>query len=340
MATDVQVAGPMQVISDVTIGDDVVPLTRLGHTADGLSFSMQKEWDDIQTDDIGPDVLRDRVFTGEKVFLDFELHSLTRSVFDVLAWLGATAGTKTQIGRRMDQLDGTDEKSLKVTFSSEASGGDIYNFWNVCPIRVVQRFGNKHTTVTVRAEAIIGKDANADSFFDNTTVEGALTGADSPEVQGGHTILHGPTALVLGITREGCEMTIDYSYDDVAIDTKGSGTNFTKVMTGQRVSLVTELHSYDPTEMETILANGGGTYGSLANIGKLASSTFGTQLQLDNSRGTAGFDWNFKACVLEGQQTLNISARHSVLNLTWQCLPVTGAGVFFSFAAGEAGTVT
>ena len=232
MATDVQVAGPMQVISDVTVDVATQPLTRLGHTADGLSFSMQKEWDDISTDDIGPDVLRDRVFIGEKVFLDFELHSVTRSVFDVLAWLGTTAGTKTQIGRRMDALDGTADKSLKVTFDSEVTS-DVYNFWNVCPLRIVQRFGNKHTTISVRAEAIIGKEtgSNVDEFFDDTTASGSLTGADAPEVQGGHTILHGASANELGITRDGCELTIDYSYDDVAIDTKGSGTNFTKVMT-------------------------------------------------------------------------------------------------------------
>ncbi len=328
----------MQVIADITSGDDTVPLTRLGHTADGLSFSMQKEWDRIQTDDIGPDVDRDLVFIGEKVFLDFELHSIDRTVFDVLAWLGSTPGTKTQVGRRMDALGGVAEDSLKVTFSSEATS-EIYNFWNVCPIRVVQRFGNKHTTVTVRAEAIIGKDTNADQFFDNTTVEGALAGSDTPEVQGGHTVLHGASANVLGITRDGIEMTIDYAYDDVAIDTKGSGTNFTKVMTGQRVGLTTELHSYDPTEMETVMANGGATFGLLANVGKLASSTFGTQLHLDSSLGTSGFDWNFKQAVLEGQQTLNISARHSVLNLTWQCLP-TPAGIFYSFAAGDAATAT
>lgn len=331
----------MQVVSDVTL-EGVVPLTRLGHTADGLSFSMQKEWDDIQTDDIGPDVLRDRVFIGEKVFLEFELHSVTRSVFDVFAWLGATAGTKTQIGRKMDALDGTANKSLKVVFASENAGGDVYNFWNVCPVRVSQRFGNKHTTVSVRAEAIIGKLAGThiDEFFDNTTAAGSLTGSDQPEVQGGHTVLHGASANILGITREGCEMVIDYSYDDVAIDTKGSGTNYTKVMTGQRVSLTTELHSYDPTEMETILANGGATYGLLANVGKLASSTFGTQLHLDSSLDAAGWDWNFLKCVLEGQQQLNLSARHSVLNLTWQAMPITSAGVFFTFAAGESGTET
>lgn len=339
MATDVQVAGPMQVISEI---NEIItgPTTRLGHTTDGLSFSMQKEWDDILTDDIGPDVLRDRVFIGEKVFLDFELHSVVRSVFDELAWLGAAAGAKTQIGRRMDALDGVSDKSLKVTFSSESTS-DIYNFWNVCPIRIVQRFGNKHTTISVRAEAIIGKDGTGitDEFFDDTTIEATLTGSDKPEVQGGHTVLYDTTFDALGITRDGCEVTIDYAYDDVAIDTKGSGTNFTKVMTGQRVSLVTELHSYDPAVMKTALANGGATFGLLANVGKLASSTFGKAVQLDSNLGANGFDWKFVQCVLEGQQTLNISARHSVLNLTWQVMPRSD-GVYFTFGAGETGTAT
>lgn len=338
MATQVQVAGPMQVSAEILTDPSAGAAPRLGHTADGLSFSMQKEWDRIQTDDVGPDVDRDLVFIGEKVFLDFELHSIDRSVFDVLAWLGADAGTKTQVGERMDRLDGVTDKSLTVSFTSEATTALYYTFWAVCPIRVVQRFGNKHTTVSVRAEAIIGKGASIDEFFDNTTVP-SPTGSDAPEVQGGHTVLYDTTLQELGITRDGIEVTIDYSYDDVAIDTKGSGTNFTKVMTGQRVSFTTELHSYDQTRMESVLANGGATFGKLANQGKLASSTFGKQVHLDNSLGTSGFDWTFFNAILEGQQQLNLSARHSVLNLSWQCLP-NANDMFFSFGAGEAGTGT
>lgn len=328
MAEDVQVAGPLQI--HVGLGTAVTTAAALGHSREGVRLSFQEGWDDVQTDDVGVDVLRDRVFTGKKIFLDFELHSFDRAVLDNFIHLFDTVGESSRIGKKITDLDGS-VGSIWLALESE-TGGEDYAFHNVAPIRITQKVGTRHTVISVRAESIIDVD-DSDKFFDNDVLTLAA-GTDAPEVAGGHDILY--DGNLLGHTKDGSEIVHEYLYDDVPIDTKGPETTREKVVTGQRHTWSGELHEYDETELKAVLSNAG-TYGQLGNVGKLAVATLGKTLFLDSVLGAgppAGRDWTFNLAVPEASPTLTLSARHSVGTLFFSFLPTSG-GVYYTTAAGS-----
>lgn len=327
MAIEVIVSGPMQV--RVGIGTAVAAATpRLGHTREGVKITFQKEYDDVQVDDTGPDVLKDRVLIGEKVFLDFELHFFDRSVLDDFMFLFDTVGESARIGKKISDLDGL-LGSIWLAFESETDQTD-YTFHNVAPLRISQKVGTRHTVVNVRCEAIIDT-GDSDKFFDNGALAAAAVSAEIVEVAGGHVITYDGSPL--GHTDDGSEIVTDYLYDDVVVDVKGPGTNREKVVTGQRHSWSGEVHEYDETVLQTALANGG-TYGQLSNVGKLAVADIGKILFLNSILAVNGRDWTFNLAVLEASPTLTLAARHSIATLFFSFLP-TSAGVYYVTGAGS-----
>lgn len=327
MAIDVIVSGPMQVRVGIGTSAVLALAPRLGHTREGVKITFQKEYDDVMTDDIGPDVLRDRVLIGEKVFLDFELHSFDRAVLDDFMFLFDTVGESARIGKKISDLDGS-LGSIWLGFESETGETD-YTFHNVAPLRISQKVGTRHTVVNVRCEATIDV-GDSDKFFDNDALA-AATGTDAPEVAGGHVITYDGSPL--GHTDDGSEIVTDYLYDDVVVDVKGPGTNREKVVTGQRHSWSGEIHEYDETVLKTALANGG-TYGQLSNVGKLAVADIGKILFLNSILAASGRDWTFSLAVLEASPTLTLAARHSIATLFFSFLP-TSAGVYYVTAVGS-----
>lgn len=329
MASDVHVAGPMQI--RVGIGTAVAAAApRLGHSREGVRISFQEGWDDVQTDDVGVDVLRDRVFTGKKIFLDFELHSFDRAVLDNFIHLFDTVGESSRIGKKITDLDGS-LGSIWLALESETDETD-YAFHSIAPLRITQKVGTRHTVINVRAESIIDVD-DSDKFFDNDVLGAATGTAEAPEVAGGHDILY--DGNLLGRTADGSEIVHEYLYDDVAVDTKGPDTTREKVVTGQRHTWSGELHEYDETELQAALSNAG-TYGQLGNVGKLAVATLGKTLLLDSVLGAgppAGRDWTFNLAVPEASPTLSLAARHSVATLFFSFLPTTG-GIYYTTGDG------
>ena len=326
MAEDVQIAGPLQIRCGLgTTASAAAP--RLGHSREGVKITFQKEYDDIQTDDIGPVVLRDRVFIGEKVFLDFELHSISRAVLDDFMFLFDAVGESARIGKKITDLDGAGG-SIWLGFESETGETD-YTFHNVAPLRISQKVGTRHTVVNIRAEAIIDL-ADSDKFFDNTALS-AATGTDAPEVAGAHDITY--DGSLLGHTADGSEIVAEYLYDDVVVDTKGPGTTREKVVTGQKHTWSGEVHEYDENELQSALSQGG-TFGQLVGVGKLAVANLGKALLLSSILGAgppAGRNWTFNLAVLEGSPALSLSARHSIATLFFSFLP-TSAGVYYTTA--------
>ena len=326
MALEVHVSGPIQIRCGIgTAAIAAVP--RLGHSREGVKITFQKEYDDIQTDDIGPEVLRDRVFTGEKVFLDWDLHSFDRTVLDDFMFLFDTVGESARIGKKITDLDGANG-SIWLGLESETDQTD-YTFHNIAPLRITQKVGTRHTVVNIRAEAIIDT-GDSDKFFDNTVLA-AASGTDAPEVAGAHDITY--DGSILGHTADGSEIVTEYLYDDVVVDSKGPGTTFEKVVTGQKHNWSGEVHEYDETVLQSALSHGG-TYGQLGSVGKLAVGSLGKVLLLDSILGAgppAGRNWTFSKAILEGSPTLSLSARHSIATLFFSFLP-TSAGVYYTTA--------
>lgn len=329
MATPlVHVSGPMRVRAGL-LDDGVanVPVNVLGHSRDGVFMELQENYDDVFTDDFGPDGWRDRVMIGTKCFLDFELHAFDRAHLEDFLWFYDTVGTRSRIGRKLSDLDGL-QKTIHVAFESETDQIDLH-FLRVGMIRASQRVGTRHTVVNCRAEAII---AEADKFFDTTDIVDAAVGTDVPEVAGGAEVLLNSTEL--GFTQDGLEILLEYFYDDVQVDPKGPETNFEKVVTGQSVSVNMDLHAYDKANLENALGlYGTNGYGALNSIGSLGSVE-AIPLVLDSSLNANGRDWTFDKVVLGGAPRQLFSARHStVTNLQFASIP-TAAGQYYSSAAG------
>lgn len=321
--------GPARIMAGLDDGA-MQPTNVLGHTRDGVRIARNPFWDDVQTEDYGPDTIRDRVFIGEKVFLEFELHSVIRTNIDNFMWLYDTVGVLARLGKKITDLDDSDG-SIYLIVESETGQTD-YQFKHFAPLRVSQRVGNQHTIVNVRGEAIIDQD-NSDEFWDNTAAS-AGSSTDVPEVAGGHLVKYGDTPTELGITRDGVEIIQDYFYDDVGIDTKGRETNAEKIVTGQAVTVAMQLHAIDVAEFRSVFM-GEATYGQLGNVGSLGTAV-AQDLFLDSELGANGRDWTFENAVLENEAVNQISARHTIADLLFRALPVQGATkTIYTTAAGS-----
>lgn len=311
MAIQVHVSGPMRVSAGLLTDDGptTAPTVVLGHSRDGVNMELEESWDDVFTDDLGPDGWRDKVMIGTKVRFDFELHSFSRSHLEDFLWYYENPGFRSRIGRKISNLDGAGNV-VKLAFESETGTQDIL-FHRVAILNARQRIGTRHTVVTLRCEAII--DGLNDSFWSNAAITPPVTLDESPEVAGGAQIIIAGSDL--GYTRDGLDLEFNYFYDDVNVDPKGPETNFEKVVTGQAVTVIMDFHAYDKTNMENLLAilAGAANYGKLNNIGRFGSDVAGGVLFLDSSLGAVGLDWTFDQVVLEGNPRHLFSARHSTV---------------------------
>lgn len=317
----IYVSGPVQLRCALGAAE---PADNLGHTREGVTVEFQESYDDVFTDDLGPDAFRDRVLIGRRVFIDCELHSFDRTVLENLMWLFDTAGQRARIGQKVSDLDGAGN-TIYLGLESETDVQDFV-FSRVAPIRISQRFGSRHTRVQVRLEAII--DAS-DLFWDNTAIVAALTGTDAPEVTGAHLVKMDSTEL--GQTADGSELVIEYLYDNVAIDEKGPESTREKVVTGQRVTWNGELHAYDKAAIEDLFGQyqTAPNYGKLQGIGSLASD-FSKALDLETVIAPGGQNWNFPIVTLDGNPRHLFSARHSVIGpLSLVALP-NDSGVYYT----------
>lgn len=332
MAEAITIQGPHQVF--ITAGETDYPI---GLTPDGFRHIETVDHEEVVTDQYGSGTRANSAPAGVRYNVEFSLSEINRTNLEKLIaidMVDGVGGVLPTIGRKASVCGDDGTNAMKLVFVKVDNGVLDRTYSIACPSQIIQRISSKHTTVDCRFNALPSTSDTPASrvfFVDTEAVDTSFVSAI--EVCGSATCKWNANAI--GHARDGFEITIDYTWEDVLTDLYGPRTPKEMIFQGMRVGVrpMGDIHSYD-TAQSLLQEHLGGSATYLEKIGIL-NSTNAKVLLLDSDLAANGFDYTFNLAYPDGQpiQT-RISALHSVLSIGWSCLH-NGSKVFYTRATGS-----
>lgn len=315
MAEAIEVLGPHHVLWDAT---GAAPVASIGYTFDGATIGHEKFWERVVTDQYGAGTSRDAVFCGEQVFIEFTLHQVLRSNFELLCFNDGTAGTLPTIGALASTLDGTNPGQLSFVSEAASPSTKHYTFKRFIPLEIVQELSHRHTKATVRGEALLG---GSDIFWNQTV--GTPSGSSIVEVNGA-THFQFPGSVDLGYSEGGARLTYRYEWDLISTDDKGGNTHRDAVFQGMSMEIepIGDILYFDRAEVDDAEWHepaGAMTAATLGEIGVKASTSAAV---LNLTGPSTGFhSWAFDNARLVGRIDTRVSSKATRISCRWEAFP-------------------